>query len=241
MKSFIVADCGINANGNIEIAKQQIDLATASGVDAIKFQVYNSEKLHGVNSPVYQDAKRGEFSYEHFRVLADYSPIEWFASAFDEQAVELLEDIGVKKHKIASRSLTDWVLVNKINKCRKPVILSTGNHDTGAIKKAVEILKDCTVTLLYCIPKYPTKIEDLNFGRMTKLGELFKLPIGFSDHTTGIWASIEATRLGATIIEKHFTVSRSLGGVDQPCSMEPHEMKLLVKSIRQMECFQNDI
>ena len=241
MKTLIVADIGINSNGNIELAKQQIDLATASGVDAIKMQVYNSEKLHGVNSPVYKDAKRGEFSYDHIRVLSEYCPIDWFASAFDDMAVDLLEDIGVKRHKIASRSLTDWALVNKINKTKKPVFLSTGNHDTGAIGKALSMLTDCKVTLLYCVPKYPTKIQDLNFNRMTKLGELFKIPIGFSDHTTGIWASIEAVRLGATVIEKHFTVSRNLGGCDQPCSMEPYEMKLLVKSIRQLEVFQNDI
>ena len=241
MKTFIIADLGINANGNIEIAKQQIDLAVASGVDAIKMQVYNSEKLHGVNSPVYKDAKRGEFSYEHFRVLADYCPIDWFASGFDDNAIELLEDIGVKRHKIASRSLTDWSLVNKIAKTNKPVIMSTGNHDTGAIKKAVEILKDNEVTLLYCVPNYPSKIQDINFGRMTKLGELFKLPIGFSDHSTGIYASIEAVRLGATVIEKHFTVSRNLEGCDQVCSMEPYEMKLLVKSIRQLECLRNEI
>lgn len=241
MKTLIVADCGINANGNIEIAKQQIDLAVASGVDAVKFQVYNSEKLHGVNSPVYKDAKGGEFSYDHFRILADYCPVEWFASAFDCGAVDLLDNIGVKRHKIASRSLTDWGLVNKINNSKKPVIMSTGNHDTGAIRKAIEILKDCPITLLYCVPDYPTKIQDLNFGRMTKLGELFKLPIGFSDHTTGIWASIEAVRLGATVIEKHFTVSRSLEGCDQVASLEPHELKLLVKSIRQLEAYQSEL
>ena len=241
MKTMIVADLGINSLGNIELCKQQIDLAIASGVDAIKMQVYNSEKLHGVNSPVYKDAKRGEFSYEHFRVLADYCPIEWFASGFDSDAIDLLEDIGVKRHKIASRSLTNWALVSKINKTKKPVILSTGNHDTGAIGKALSILSDCEVTLLYCVPNYPAKITDLNFNRMTKLGELFKVPIGFSDHSTGIWASIEAVRLGATVIEKHFTVSRNLGGCDQPCSMEPYEMKLLVKSIRQLEAYQNEL
>ena len=241
MKTFIVADCGINANGNIELAKQQIDFAIASGVDAVKFQVYNSEKLHGINSPVYKDAKRGEFSYEHFRVLADYCPIDWFASGFDETAISLLEDIGVKRHKIASRMLTDWNLLTSVNRTKKPVILSTGNHDTGAIRKALDILKNCEVTILYCVPNYPTKIRDLNFGRMTKLRELFKLPIGFSDHTTGIWASIEAVRLGASIIEKHFTVSRSLEGCDQIVSLEPHEMKLLVKSIRQLESYQQDI
>ncbi len=241
MKTFIVADCGINANGNIEIAKQQIDLAVACGVDAVKFQVYNSEKLHGVDSPVYKDAKRGEFSYKNFKVLADYSPIEWFASGFDTDAIDLLESIGVRRHKIASRSLTDWNLLSKIAQTKKPVIMSTGNHDTGAIRKALDILKDNKVTLLYCVPNYPAKICDINFGRMTKLGELFKVPIGFSDHTTGIWASIEAVRLGAVVVEKHFTCSRSLDGCDQVASLEPLELKLLIKSIRQLEAYQNEL
>jgi sialic acid synthase SpsE len=240
-KVLVIADCGINANGNVELAKQQIDLATASGADLVKFQVYNSEKLHGLNSPVYKDAKRGEFSYEHFRVLADYSPIEWFASAFDVNAVDLLDNIGVRRHKIASRSMTDWVLLNRIAQSKKPVIMSTGNHDTNTIKKALDILKGCEVTMMYCVPNYPTKIQDLNFGRMTKLRELFKIPIGFSDHTLGIWASLEAVRLGASVIEKHFTVSRNLEGCDQIASLEPHELKLLVKSIRQLEAYQNDI
>lgn len=241
MKTFIVAECGINANGNIEVAKQQIDFAVASGVDAVKFQVYSSERLHGVNSPVYKDAKRGEFSYDHFRVLADYSPIEWFATPFDEEAVDLLKSIGVKRYKIASRSLTDWQLLTVVNKTKQPVILSTGRHDTNAIRKAVDLLSGCEITLLYCVPDYPTKIQDLNFNRMEKLRELFKLPVGFSDHTTGIWASIEAVRLGAVVVEKHFTCSRSLAGCDQVASVEPYEMKLLVKSIRQMEKYNSEI
>ena len=240
-KTYIVAECGINANAEIELAKRQIDLATASGVDAVKFQVFNAEKLHGKDSPVYKDAKRGEFSHKDLEVLADYSPIEWFATPFDIEAVDLLEKIGVKRYKIASRSMTDWVLLKRINDISKPVYMSTGRHDTGAITKAVNILNSCDVTLMYCVPSYPTKIQDINFGRMTKLVELYKLPMGFSDHTTGIWASIEAVRLGVTVIEKHFTISRNLPGCDQVCSLEPPEMKLLVKSIRQEECYRNNL
>jgi sialic acid synthase SpsE len=239
MKSFIIAECGINANGDVNLAKNQIDLAVAAGADAVKFQVYNSEKLHGVKSPVYKDAKQGEFSYKNLRILADYSPIEWFATPFDIEAVDLLEDIGVKRYKVASCSLTNWKLLASIAKTGKPVILSTGRHDTGAIGKAVEILGKPTI--LYCVPNYPTKIKDLNFGRMAKLGELYKLPVGFSDHTTGIWAAIEAVRIGATVVEKHFTVSRSLDGCDQVASLEPMELKLLVKSIRQLEAYQRTL
>ena len=240
-KTFIVAECGINANSDIEIAKRQIDLATASGCDAVKFQVYNAGKLHGVDSPVYKDAKRGEFSYKDLEVLADYSPIEWFASPFDIEAVDLLEKIGVKRYKIASRSMTDWALLHRINNISKPVYMSTGRHDTGAISKAISILDTCDITLMYCVPNYPTKIKDLDFSRMTKMAELYKLPVGFSDHTTGIFASMEAVRMGAKVIEKHFTVSRNLPGCDQVISLEFPELKLLVKSIKQLQAFRNNI
>jgi len=240
---FIIAECGINHNGNLEIAKQQIDLATACGVNAVKFQVYNTDLLYNYNSnaPYYWDSKRSELSHGQFRILADYSPIEWFASCFDEGGVELLEAIGVKRYKVASRSLTDHKLLKEIARTKKPVIMSTGGHSFTQIEEALRILSPCEVTLLYCVTNYPTKIEDLDFGRMIKLGKEFNLPYGFSDHTTGIWASIEAVRLGAKVIEKHFTVSRTLGGCDQICSLEPHEMKLLVKSIRQYERYKRKI
>lgn len=240
-KVKIIAECGINANADLTTAKQQIDLSTACGCDMVKFQVYSAEKLHGIDSPVYKDAKRGEFSYKDIEVLADYSPIEWFATPFDVEAVDLLEKIGVKRYKVASRSMTDWALLKKINDTSKPVYMSTGKHDTGAITKAVGILDTCDITLMYCVPNYPTHIKDIDFSRMTKLHELFKLPVGFSDHSTGIWASIEAVRLGASVIEKHFTVSRGLPGCDQVCSLEPLEMKLLVKSIRQLEAYRNQL
>jgi len=241
MKTYIIAECGINACGNVDIAKQQIDLACATGVNSVKFQVYDTDKLYDGNvyAKTYKDSQRGEFSYKDLKVLADYSPIEWFASPFDEEAVELLEDIGVKRYKVASRSLTDHILLKKIAKTGKPVILSTGNHPTPAIRSSLSLLSNNKVTLMYCVPNYPTKITDLNFGRMVKLGELFKHPMGFSDHTTGIWASIKAVSLGAVMIEKHFTPTRKLSGCDQPCSLEPYEMKLLVKSIRQLESYRN--
>jgi len=238
LKTFVIAECGINANGNLEIAKQQIDLAAACGCDAVKFQIYDTDRLYNGDTTAknYKEHKRGWFSYKNFRVLADYSPIEFFAAPFDTEAVALLEDIGVKRYKIATRSMTDHTLLEAIAKTKKPVIMSTGRHDTNAVRGSLNILGD-NVTLLYCVPDYPTKIIDLNFGRMTKMADMFNLPYGFSDHTTGIWASIEAVRLGAQVIEKHFTVSRSLEGVDQIVSLEPQEMKLLVKSIRQLESY----
>lgn len=237
-KTFIIAECGINACGNLELAKQQIDLATACGCDAVKFQIYDTDRLYNGDRTVksYKDSQRGWFSYKNFRVLADYSPIEWFAAPFDEEAVALLEDIGVSRYKVASRSVIDHKLLKSIAKTNKPVIMSTGKHNTDIVKAALDILGK-NVTLLYCVTDYPTKVKDLNFGRMTKMAEMFNLPYGFSDHSTGIWASIEAVRLGAEVIEKHFTTYRGLDGCDQICSLEFPEMKLLVKSIRQYESY----
>jgi len=239
LKTFVIAECGINANGNLEIAKQQIDLAAACGCDAVKFQIYDTDRLYDgdTTAKTYKEHKRGWFSHKNFRVLADYSPIEFFAAPFDEDAVKLLEDIGVRRYKVASRSVTDHKLLECIAKTKKPVIFSTGRSDTNTVRASLDILKDNDITLMYCVPDYPTKVKDLNFGRMTKMAEMFKVPYGFSDHTTGIWASIEAVRLGAVAIEKHFTVSRNLEGCDQIVSVEPQEMKLLVKSIRQLETY----
>jgi len=239
MKTHIIAECGINACGNIELAKQQIDSACACGCDSVKFQIYDTDRLYdgNITAKSYKDSERGWFSHKNFRILADYSPIEWFATPFDKEAVDLLEDIGVGKYKVASRSVIDHKLLECISKTCKPVIISTGSHVTSVVRSALDILSNNDVTLLYCVTDYPTKVRDLTFGRMTKMADLFKLPYGFSDHTTGIWASIEAVRLGAQVIEKHFTLSRNMDGCDQICSLEPQEMKLLVKSIRQYEAY----
>lgn len=240
-KTYIISECGINANGNLELAKQQIDASAACGCNAVKFQIYDTDKLYNYDKTVksYKDSQRGWFSHKNFRVLADYTPtnLDWFAAPFDIEAVELLEDIGVTQYKIASRSVIDHELIKSIAKTRKPVIISTGKHPLETVASAMNLLSDNQVTLLYCVTDYPTKIQDLNFGRMKKLGDYFKVPYGFSDHSTGIFASLEAVRQGACMIEKHFTLSRNLDGCDQICSLEPLEMKLLVKSIRQYETF----
>jgi len=237
--TYIIAECGINANGNMDLAKQQIDLATMCGCNAVKFQVYDTDRLYNNDRtvPSYKDSQRGWFSYKNFRVLADYSTIDWFAAPFDEYAVALLEDIGVGQYKVASRSVTDHKLLECIAKTKKPVFMSMGNHDNIIVKEALEILSDNQVVLLYCVPEYPTRIQNLDFNKMTVIPEIFNTPYGFSDHTTGIWASIEAVRLGADVIEKHFTISRNLEGCDQICSIEPPEMRLLVKSVRQLETY----
>jgi len=238
-KVYVVSELGINHNGNLDVAKQMIDVSVACGADAVKMQVYDTDRLYNFNkyAKSYWDSKQAELSHKDFEVLADYSTINWFASPFDVDAVNLLEKIGVDRYKVASRSVIDHTLLKEIAKTKKPVYMSTGKHPIDTIKSAMEILKDNKVTLLYCVPDYPAKVKDLNFGRMIKLADIFKTPCGFSDHTTGMWASLEAVRLGATVIEKHFTMNRLLPGCDQICSIEPPELKLLVKSIRQYEAY----
>lgn len=238
-KTFIIAECGINAVGNLDLAKQQIDLAAACGCDAVKFQVYDTDKLYNYDRtvPSYKDSQKGWFSHKNFRILANYTPdnMEWFAAPFDTEAVALLEDIGVKRYKVATRSVTDIKLLEAIAKTGKPVIMSFGKHTAEDKTKALDILFCNDVTLLYCVADYPTDVCNLDFTKMTELSK----PYGFSDHTTGIWASLEAVRLGATVIEKHFTASRNLDGCDQICSLEFPELKLLVKSIRQYEAYRD--
>lgn len=234
----IIAECGINAAGSEFIAEQQIYQAFKAGANAVKFQVYNTDRLYkGKKPPAYKDSKRGEFSYDTHKRLAQFAKetrIEWFASVFDEFAVDLCEEIGVKRYKIASRSVKDEGLLKKIRQTNKPVIISIKRPCSEA-KKAIEIFEGLPVILLYCVPNYPTQMRDLDFMEMRNIHWDYKLPIGFSDHTQGIWASLEAVRMGATIIEKHFTISRLLPGCDQICSIEPSELDLLIKSIKQRE------
>jgi len=156
MRTQICAEAGINACGNIEVAKQQIDLACACGCDMVKFQVYDTDRLYNYDRTAksYKDSQRGWFSHKNFRVLADYSPIEWFAAPFDIEAVELLEDIGVKRYKIASRSVIDHVLIKAVAKTKKPVIMSTGNHPIETVRAAMDLLRDNEVNLLFHLLKF---------------------------------------------------------------------------------------
>lgn len=228
----IIAECGINACGDIDTAKKQIDEAVIAGVDAVKFAAYDTDLLVDKNHPLYQDLKRAEFTMGELMELAEYSPIEWFATPSDITSVELLEDIGVKRYKVGGvYEIKDQALLKAIRATGKPVIVSAGNK---YLESALEILEGVPLTLLYCVNKYPTPLKLIDFAEMDKLRE-YGCPVGFSDHTEGVEASVEAVRKGACLIEKHFTTDRTLPGCDQCCSLEKDEMKKMVERIRRNE------
>ncbi|MHA2244572.1 MAG: N-acetylneuraminate synthase family protein [Candidatus Hodarchaeales archaeon] len=245
---FIIAEAGINHNGNVDIAKKLIVEAKQCGADAIKFQAFKIEKLlSGLEikpehldseEPLFKTLKSYEFSKEEFKELKAYAEdnnIIFFASAIDEINVDILDDIGVSILKIASCDITNLPLLQKIARKQKPMIMSTGMATIGEIEKAIEIIRNegnNSISLLHCISLYPPQMEEVNLNSIPYLREVFKLPIGFSDHTLTLELSLAAVSLGATIIERHFTLDRDMPGPDQAASLEPDEFKLMVKQIR---------
>ena len=237
-KVEIIAECGINACGDVNIAKEQIDKATEADVNAVKFAAYHTDLLVDASCPVYQDLKRGEFSEDQLRELASYSPIEWLATPSHIATVGLVETIGVKRYKVGGiYEIKNQPLLKTIRATGKPVIVSAGTGEY--LDSALRILEGASLTLLYCINKYPTPASEIDFDEMDKLRR-YGYPVGFSDHTTGIEMAIEAVRRGAVMIEKHFTTDRNLPGCDQCCSLEPDEMKEMAERIRN-ECMAREV
>lgn len=223
---FIIAEIGHNHMGNIRLAKLMIEEAKNCGVDAVKFQVYDADKIKKSWQSRYFELKFSELNKEELTELkrhADKVGIEFFASAFDVERVKWLEEIGVKRHKLASRSIRDTELIKAMEKTKKPIIASLGNWN-DIIPPKIKNAK-----FLYCVSEYPAYIAEGQFPIM------FDEYDGFSDHTIGCYWAREAIKRGATIIEKHFTLNKTLPGHDQKGSAEPYEMKDLVQYARQIE------
>lgn len=252
---FIVAEAGVNHNGDIGLAKKLVDAAKDAGADAVKFQAFkaenvvtkNAEKARyqkettGPQESQYKMIKRLELAGKSFKELADYArkkSIMFLASPFEKESVDLLDEIGVPAFKIASGEITNFPLLEYTGKKGKPIILSTGMATIGEIDAALKVIRNQGVNdvlLLHCVTSYPARIEDVNLRVMETLRRMFNIPVGFSDHTLGITVSIAAATLGAALIEKHFTLDRSLPGPDHRASLEPDELKDMVKSIRSVE------
>jgi N,N'-diacetyllegionaminate synthase len=252
---FIIAEAGVNHNGNVELAKKMIDVAKSAGVDAVKFQLFRAESLVTKNAKkaAYQqefDAldetqfemlKKLELSKESFIQLADYcrkKDIIFLASPFDAKSVDLLTMLDTPVFKLASGEITNLPLLEYIAEKKRPIILSTGMAEIEEVKQAIDVIhakgnKD--IILLHCVTDYPTRPEDVNLKVILTLHSMFGLPIGFSDHTLGIAVSIAAVGLGAKVIEKHFTLDRSMPGPDHKASLNPAELAALVKAIRDVE------
>ena len=256
-KTYIIAEAGVNHNGDMNIAKRLIEVAKAAGADAVKFQTFKTELLVSKNAPKadYQKAttdaaenqfdmiKKLELSVEDHAVLIDYCDeigIEFLSSPFDLESIDLLHEIGLPLFKIPSGEITNLPYLKKIAAFNKRVILSTGMSTLEEVEEAVNLIvangtdKD-KITLLHCNTEYPTPYEDVNLKAMQTLKSTFGVEVGYSDHTQGIEVPIAAVALGATVIEKHFTLDKSLPGPDQLASLDPQELKQMVDGIRRIE------
>lgn len=255
MSVYIIAEAGVNHNGSYDMAIKLIDEAKKAGVDCIKFQTFKSEllvskkakkaKYQVVNT--HNDAsqlemlKNLELTQEQFKSLKKYCDdigIDFLSTAFDSDSVELLHSLGCKVWKIPSGEITNLPYLLRIAAYKEKVILSTGMADIDEVGAALKVFQDagCTgIILLHCTTEYPAPFNDVNLRAMLTMRDRFNLPVGYSDHTKGIEIPIAAVALGATLIEKHFTLDKNMEGPDHKASLEPHELKLMVDSIRNVE------
>ncbi len=251
---FIIAEAGVNHNGDIELAKKLILEAARSGADAIKFQTFSTDNLIVRDAPKaqyqkqttlteesqYEMLKKLELNKGQYKELVDYAnhnKIIFLSTPYDEDSVDLLYSLNVPAYKIASCDLTNIPLIDHIADKNKPIIISTGMATMDEVETAVLHIKKYHdhIVLLHCTTEYPTKLKDVNLQAMIALREKFDLPIGYSDHTDSFLVSLAAVSLGANIIEKHFTLDKSLWGPDHTASADVAELAALVKSIRDVE------
>jgi|ETNmetMinimDraft_16_1059900.scaffolds.fasta_scaffold01887_7 N-acetylneuraminate synthase len=254
-KVTIVAEIGVNHNGDIKLAKRMIKEAKKCGADVVKFQTFFADLFIKINTGKvkyqkkntakkenhYQMIKKLELKRKEFFKLKNYCDrlnIEFLSTPYDIESVDLLEQLKVKRYKVASADLVDMLLHKRILQTKKPVILSTGMATIEEIRKTVEFYKKNNmkkITLLHCVSNYPCSYRSINLNIIPKLKKLFNLPIGFSDHSEGNIAAILSVSLGGIMIEKHFTLDKNLPGPDHKASSTPREFSTLVKTIRAAE------
>lgn len=251
---FVIAEIGINHNGDIDLAKKLISVAVAAGCDAVKFQkrsidvVYTAEELAKPReSPFGEtngDLKRGlEFGMEEYREIDAFCKsvkMTWFASPWDEASVDFLEAFNVPVYKIASASLTDDHLLRHIRKTGKPIIVSSGMSTLDEIDHAIEVLGKTDLLLMHTTSTYPSSYEELNLRAIPALAARYGIPIGYSGHETGIPTSVCAVAIGACSVERHITMDRAGWGSDQAASLEPNGISRLVRDIRLWEMAKGD-
>jgi N-acetylneuraminate synthase len=249
MSVYIVAEIGINHNGNLDLAKRLIDVAKNAGCDAVKFQkrtvnvVYTPEELAKSRETPFGetngDLKRGlEFGRKEYDEIAEHCRVidmDWSASCWDLRALNFIARYEPPWYKIASASLTDDELLRATRWKNKPIILSTGMSTIEQIDHAVDILGRDDLTLLHTCSTYPSAYEELNLRTITTLRERYGVPVGYSGHETGLCSTVAAVALGATIIERHITIDRAMWGSDQAASLEPGGLTRLVRDIRLVE------
>jgi len=257
MKTFIIAEAGVNHNGSLELAKKLVDAAKQAGADAVKFQTFKTEKLvskfadkaeyqkrfTNTNESQLDMVKKLELSYEAFEEIYKYcreKEISFLSSPFDLESIDFLASLGLDIFKIPSGEITNLPYLEKIGKLKKKIIISTGMANLGEIEAALNILiqsgtKKEDIIVLHCNTEYPTPYEDVNLRAMLTIKEAFKIRIGYSDHTPGLEIPIAAVAMGAEVIEKHFTLDRNMEGPDHKASLEPIELANMVSAIRNVE------
>ncbi|MFH1075683.1 MAG: N-acetylneuraminate synthase [Pseudomonadota bacterium] len=253
--AFIIAEAGVNHNGSLKIAKELVDAAVAAEADAVKFQTFKAELLvtsyapkaeyqlqaTNKNESQFDMLKRLELSEKDFSELMEYSEnngITFLSTPFDKESADFLDNIGVTAFKIGSGDIANIPLLSHVASKGKPMLVSTGMSSLGEVENAVNIIEatgNARLALLHCVSNYPADAKDVNLSAMSTMQKAFNLPVGYSDHTPGAAVAIAAVALGARILEKHFTLSRNMEGPDHQASLEPHEFKTLVDSIRQVE------
>lgn len=243
---FVVAEIGINHNGDLELARKLISAALLAGCDGVKFQkrtidvVYSGEELARPRESPFGttngDLKRGlEFGQEQYRAIDDYCRmhnIMWLASCWDEASVDFVEQFNPPCYKIASASLTDHKLLRHHRRYNRPLILSTGMSTLEQVDRAVEVLGTNDLILMHCTSTYPSKLEELNLSAIQSLKERYKVPVGYSGHEVGLSTSLAACVLGACMIERHITLDRAMWGSDQAASVEPQGFARMVRDIQ---------
>lgn len=251
---FIIAEAGSNHNRDLNQAKKLIEIAAEAEADAVKFQTYSAETLYSKKTPtpdyldmkmeqksVWQLIKDIELPREWQGELADYSrshSLIFLSSPFDYNAIKELEDLNILAYKIASFEIVDLPFLKEIAKTRKPIILSTGMASLGDIEDAIKVIRevaDVGIGLLHCNVNYPPAFENLNLRVIQTLKQAFQVPVGYSDHTMSVSIPSVCVALGACIIEKHFTLDRTLRGPDHAFALEPDELKEMIKNIRESE------
>lgn len=236
---FVIAEVGINHNGDMDTARSLIDRAAWAGASAVKLQTYITEKRVSKDSPIFGILKQCELSFDQQRDLIAYAKergIIVFSTPFDEESVTFLAEVSVPCYKVASFDIVNMRLLKAIVRQKRPVIVSRGMANQAEIDAAVALLREADVpfALLHCISAYPVpSLSDLHLRTIAALKERYGCPVGFSDHTIGIEAPPYAVAAGASIIEKHFTLSRTLDGPDHAMSTEPEEFQRMVTMIRQ--------
>jgi N,N'-diacetyllegionaminate synthase len=257
---FIIAEAGVNHNGDIKLARQLVKVATAAGADAIKFQTFKSEKLATAQAPKadYQKQttdstesqlamlKRLEMSremHEELRAFCRSHNILFLSTPFEEDSADELIEMGLKLLKLPSGEVTNLPFLAHVARKNVPVILSTGMASLGEVEQAVEIFRangNAGLVLLQCVSNYPADPAHCNLRAMQTMASAFGVPVGFSDHTVGIEVALASVALGACVIEKHFTLDRNLPGPDHKASLEPDELTALVSGIRKVESAMGD-